>query len=523
MAIEDFDLIEDGHYGSLGPYACVPKEITEQLHKAYLDKLKPIKPKLSKYKPQDHEHVNFTFNLDVDGLVPHSSDEYFAKIDSWGWSSHLASLLCGTKPLRCTFANLFERYGFFRKGLVDSQQFFNFCDSIEQKYQKHRNFYHNGIHGTDVLQTVHVMINSTGLINFLDDLEILAILFAAACHDVEHTGTTNDFHKDTKSVLAQLYNNVSVLENHHLETTWNTLGQKYCNMLNLSGSQLKYFKELVHEMILHTDLAKHFDQVKSINSALAVMTPDTWSEYASDPDKPIPAPFDKKSLLALVLHAADISNAAKPWHLQQLFTMQILQEFFDQGDELKQRNMSLPPLSNRTTTNIPDSQIGFIAYLVKPLYESISNCLSSMAPVIAARAKHGSSYIQGVQTASSILATVNDFDNLWRGNLTYNSNRWGKIKIASNRFARPSVMPKNPKILFKKKSKEQKPEAIIEDDCESEEDQEEDIKFIQKARKSLAMSHPATMSANPENIPSEIAITAYESKETVNSEDSSSP
>jgi len=48
------------------------------------------------------------------------------------------------------------------------------------------------------------MINSTGLINFLDDLEILAILVAAACHDVEHTGTTNDFHKDTKSALAQV-------------------------------------------------------------------------------------------------------------------------------------------------------------------------------------------------------------------------------------------------------------------------------------------------------------------------------
>jgi len=37
------------------------------------------------------------------------------------------------------------------------------------------------------------------------------------------------------------------------------------------------------------------------------------------------------------------------------------------------------------------------------------------------------------------------------------------------------------------------------------------------------MSHPATMSANPENIPSEIAITAYESKETINSEDLSPP
>ena len=106
------------------------------------------------------------------------------------------------------------------------------------------------------------MINSTGLINFLDDLEILAILFAAGCHDVEHTGTTNDFHKDTESELAQvntwcsrefisnyifqMYNNVSVLENHHLATTWNTLNEKDCNMLaKLDDKQLEYFKELV--------------------------------------------------------------------------------------------------------------------------------------------------------------------------------------------------------------------------------------------------------------------------------------
>ena len=134
-------------------------------------------------------------------------------------------------------------------------------------------------------------------------------------------------------------------------------------------------------MIIHTDLAKHFDQVKSINTALATMTPETWQEYADDPSKELPAPFDKKSLLALVLHAADISNAAKPWHLQQLFTMQILQEFFAQGDALKQRDMPLPPLLNRTTTSIPDSQIGFIAYLVKPLYESMSSKYKKLFPL----------------------------------------------------------------------------------------------------------------------------------------------
>ena len=73
-----------------------------------------------------------------------------------------------------------------------------------------------------------------------------------------------------------------------------------------------------------------------------------------------------------------------------------------------------------------------------------------MAPVIAARAKTGSSYVHEQLTTSSIFETMNDFDDLWRGNLSYNSDRWAKIKTAENRFARPSVMPKKPRILEKR-------------------------------------------------------------------------
>ena len=51
-------------------------------------------------------------------------------------------------------------------------------------------------------------------------LEILAILIAAAIHDVEHTGTTNSFHIHSNSEFALLYNDRSVLENHHLYTAF---------------------------------------------------------------------------------------------------------------------------------------------------------------------------------------------------------------------------------------------------------------------------------------------------------------
>lgn len=34
--------------------------------------------------------------------------------------------------------------------------------------------------------------------HYLTEIEVLAIIFAAAIHDYEHTGTTNSFHIQTK-------------------------------------------------------------------------------------------------------------------------------------------------------------------------------------------------------------------------------------------------------------------------------------------------------------------------------------
>lgn len=65
-----------------------------------------------------------------------------------------------------------------------------------------------------------------------------------------------------------LYNDRSVLENHHAAAAWSLyLSQPEFNFLvNLDHVEFKRFRFLVIEAILATDLKKHFDFLAEFNS-----------------------------------------------------------------------------------------------------------------------------------------------------------------------------------------------------------------------------------------------------------------
>ena len=50
----------------------------------------------------------------------------------------------------------------------------------------------------------------------LSDFDIVASLIAATIHDVDHPGRTNAFLCNSRHLLALLYNDTAVLENHHV-------------------------------------------------------------------------------------------------------------------------------------------------------------------------------------------------------------------------------------------------------------------------------------------------------------------
>ena len=116
----------------------------------------------------------------------------------------------------------------------------NFLEAMEAGYSKYNNPYHNLIHSTDVLQTTYHMLNNAGLMTWLSPLEILATFVSAIIHDFEHTGTTNNFHMQTRSDLALTYNDRAVLENYHISATFRLLTNDTYNIVQeLSREEYK--------------------------------------------------------------------------------------------------------------------------------------------------------------------------------------------------------------------------------------------------------------------------------------------
>lgn len=81
-------------------------------------------------------------------------------------------------------------------------------------------------------------------------LEVLAAIFAAAVHDVDHPGVTNQFLVNSSSELALMYNDESVLENHHLAVAFKLLQTEEMDILQtLTKKQRTTLRKMTIDMV----------------------------------------------------------------------------------------------------------------------------------------------------------------------------------------------------------------------------------------------------------------------------------
>lgn len=71
----------------------------------------------------------------------------------------------------------------------------------------------------------------------------------------------------------------------------------------------------------------------------------------------------------VAIKCADISNVCKNSRLSMKWTHLVMEEFFRQGDEERKLRMPVSPLMDRYNISVSKCQLGFIDFIVFPLYE----------------------------------------------------------------------------------------------------------------------------------------------------------
>ncbi|KAG9345860.1 hypothetical protein JZ751_009016 [Albula glossodonta] len=334
-------------------------------------------------------------------LVMEELDPLMSQLNNWNFP--IFSLVekthgkCGC-ILSQVSHRLFEDTGLFETFKIPVREFMNYFHALENGYRDIP--YHNRIHATDVLHAVWYLTTQPvpGLPSLINDhgsasdsdsdsgithshmgflvsktytvsedgygclsglipaLELMALYVAAAMHDYDHPGRTNAFLVATSAPQAVLYNDRSVLENHHAASAWNLFMSRpeYNFLVNLDHMEFKRFRFLVIEAILATDLKKHFDFLAEFNAKVGddVSSGIDWSNEN-----------DRLLVCQMCIKLADINGPLKCKDLHLQWTKGI-------GDEESSLGLPISPFMDRSAPQLAKLQESFITHIVGPLCSS---------------------------------------------------------------------------------------------------------------------------------------------------------
>ncbi|XP_064298693.1 high affinity 3',5'-cyclic-AMP phosphodiesterase 7A isoform X3 [Phalacrocorax carbo] len=225
---------------------------------------------------------------------------------------------------------------------------------VQEDYHS-QNPYHNAVHAADVTQAMHCYLKEPKLSKSLTPWDVLLSLIAAATHDLDHPGVNQPFLIKTNHYLATLYKNTSVLENHHWRSAVGLLRESglFAHM-SLENRQL--MESQIGDLILATDISQQNEYLSMFRSHLD--RGDLCLENANH----------RHFILQMALKCADICNPCRTWELSKQWSEKVTEEFFHQGDIEKKYHLGVSPLCDRQTETIANIQIGFMTYLVEPLF-----------------------------------------------------------------------------------------------------------------------------------------------------------
>ncbi len=217
------------------------------------------------------------------------------------------------------------------------------------------NPYHNLAHAVMVMQSTYILLTKYKLGNNLLPIEVFALLVSSYVHDIDHPGHTNSFEQKTMSNLALMYNDNSVLENHHCSTAFYIMHLKDINLLsNLTIDDFRIFRDTVIQTILMTDMKYHNALINKIEKISEVKE------------------LSNIILCELIIHVADLSNQIRPFNISLVGSKGLKREFANQVK--KEEDLNLPTMAFMKITSDKDfykNEIDFCNFVVEPLIKQL--------------------------------------------------------------------------------------------------------------------------------------------------------
>ncbi|KAM4045848.1 high affinity cGMP-specific 3',5'-cyclic phosphodiesterase 9A isoform 2-T2 [Anomaloglossus baeobatrachus] len=200
-----------------------------------------------------------------------------------------------------------------------------FLHSLQDHYRQ--NPFHNFRHCFCVTQMMYSMICLCHLQELLSPEDMVTLMVAALCHDVDHPGLNNNYQVNAHTELASRYQNISPLENHHCAITMEILSRAPCNIFHhMDPEEAKKILEL------------------------------------------------KKGLVKL----CDLSNEARPAEVAERWAELLMEEYFQQSDREKDEGLPVTPYMDRDTVTKAESQRSFISFMIIPLCEALCQIFPQM-------------------------------------------------------------------------------------------------------------------------------------------------
>ncbi|XP_018123535.1 high affinity cAMP-specific 3',5'-cyclic phosphodiesterase 7A isoform X3 [Xenopus laevis] len=276
------------------------------------------------------------------------------KVGNWSFDIFLFDRLTNGNSLVTLTFHLLSHHGLIDHFQLDMVKLRRFLVMVQEDYHS-QNPYHNAVHAADVTQAMYCFLKEPTLAKSFTPWDILLGLIAAATHDLDHPGVNQSFLIKTNHYLATLYKNTSVLENHHWRSAVGLLRESGL-FSHLTLEERQHMESQLGSIILATDISRQNEYLSQFRTCLD--RGDLCLDNATD----------RLFILQMALKCADICNPCRTWELSKQWSEKVTEEFFYQGDVESKYKLDVGPLCDRHTSNIANIQIGFITYLVEPLF-----------------------------------------------------------------------------------------------------------------------------------------------------------